>query len=56
MTCAHRTRPFGSIVTVTPSAVALMTEGRLSGAGSSMFRQRSTLGMIRSGVVRVSVE
>ena len=62
MTCAHRTRPFGSFVTVTHAGRSIrcrvndrgpFTRGRIIDVSLSAAR---ALGMMRSGVVRVSVE
>jgi rare lipoprotein A len=62
MTCAHRTRPFGSIVTVTHAGLSIQcrvndrgpfVRGRVIDVSVSAAR---ALGMMRSGVVRVSVE
>jgi rare lipoprotein A len=61
MTCAHRTRPFGSIVTVTGAGRSIQC--RVNDRGPfvrgrvdvSMSAARA-LGMTRSGVIRVSVE
>jgi rare lipoprotein A len=62
MTCAHRTRPFGSIVTVTHAGQSIrcrvndrgpFVRGRVSDVSVSAAR---ALGMMRSGIVRVSVE
>ena len=62
MTCAHRTRPFGSIVTVTGAGRSIQCRvndrgpfirGRVIDVSMSAAR---ALGMTRSGVVRVSVE
>ena len=62
MTCAHRTRPFGSIVTVTHARHSIQcrvndrgpfVRGRVIDVSVSAAR---ALGMMRSGVVRVSVD
>jgi rare lipoprotein A len=62
MTCAHRTRPFGSIVTVTGAGRSIrcrindrgpFIRGRVIDVSMSAAR---ALGMTRSGVIRVSVE
>ena len=62
MTCAHRTRPFGSIVTVSHAGHSVhclindrgpFVRGRVIDVSLSAAR---ALGMMRSGVVRVSVE
>ncbi|SDR90148.1 rare lipoprotein A [Bradyrhizobium canariense] len=62
MTCAHRTRPFGSIVTVTHAGQSIrcrvndrgpFIRGRVIDVSLSAAR---ALGMTRSGIVRVSVE
>jgi rare lipoprotein A len=62
MTCAHRTRPFGSIVTVTHAGHSIQcrvndrgpfVRGRVIDVSISAAR---ALGMMRSGIVRVSVE
>jgi len=62
MTCAHRTRPFGSIVTVTHAGRSIQcrvndrgpfVRGRVIDVSLSAAR---ALGMMRSGVVRVLVE
>ena len=62
MTCAHRTRPFGSIVTVSHTGHSVhcrindrgpFVRGRVIDVSISAAR---ALGMMRSGVVRVSVE
>ena len=62
MTCAHRTRPFGSFVTVTHAGHSIrcrvndrgpFVRGRIIDVSLSAAR---ALGMMRSGVVRVSVE
>jgi rare lipoprotein A len=62
MTCAHRTRTFGSIVTVTHAGRSIQcrvndrgpfVRGRIIDVSLSAAR---ALGMMRSGVVRVSVE
>lgn len=61
MTCAHRTRPFGSIVTVTHGARSVQcrvndrgpfVRGRVIDMSISAAR---ALGMMSAGVVRVSV-
>jgi rare lipoprotein A len=62
MTCAHRTRPFGSIVTVSHAGHSIQcrvndrgpfVRGRVIDVSLSAAR---ALGMMRSGVIRVSVE
>jgi rare lipoprotein A len=62
MTCAHRTRPFGSIVTVTGAGHSIkcrindrgpFVRGRVIDVSMSAAR---ALGMMSSGVIRVSVE
>jgi rare lipoprotein A len=62
MTCAHRTRAFGSIVTVTHAGRSIQcrvndrgpfVRGRIIDVSLSAAR---ALGMMRSGVVRVSVQ
>lgn len=62
MTCAHRTRPFGSFVTVTHAGRSIQcrvndrgpfVRGRIIDVSLSAAR---ALGIMRSGVVRVSVE
>jgi rare lipoprotein A len=62
MTCAHRTRPFGSIVTVSHAGHSIrcrvndrgpFVRGRVIDVSISAAR---ALGMMRSGVIRVSVE
>jgi rare lipoprotein A len=62
MTCAHRTRPFGSIVTVSRGGRSIrcrindrgpFVRGRIIDVSLPAAR---ALGMIGSGVVRVSVE
>ena len=62
MTCAHRARPFGSIVTVTHAGHSIrcrvndrgpFVRGRVIDVSLSAAR---ALGMMHSGVVRVSVE
>lgn len=62
MTCAHRTRPFGSIVTVTSAGRSIQcrvndrgpfVRGRVIDVSVSAAR---ALGMMRSGVIRVSVD
>jgi rare lipoprotein A len=62
MTCAHRTRPFGSVVTVTHAGHSIQCRvndrgpfirGRVIDVSISAAR---ALGMIRSGVIRVSVD
>ena len=62
MTCAHRTRPFGSIVTVTHAGRSIQcrindrgpfVRGRVIDVSVSAAR---ALGMMRSGVVLVSVD
>jgi rare lipoprotein A len=61
MTCAHRTRPFGSLVTVTSAGHSIrcrvndrgpFVRGRIIDVSVSAAR---ALGMMRSGVIRVSV-
>jgi rare lipoprotein A len=61
MTCAHRTRPLGSIVTVSSEGRTIQcrvndrgpfVHGRVIDLSVSAAR---ALGMMRSGVVRVSV-
>lgn len=62
MTCAHRTRPFGSMVTVTHAGHSIrcrvndrgpFVRGRVIDVSLSAAR---ALGMMRSGTVRVSVQ
>jgi rare lipoprotein A len=62
MTCAHRTRPLGSFVTVNHAGRSIrcrvndrgpFMRGRIIDVSLSAAR---ALGMMRSGVVRVSVE
>ena len=62
MTCAHRTRPFGSVVTVTYAGHSIhcrindrgpFVKGRVIDVSVSAAR---ALGMMRSGVVAVLVE
>ena len=62
MTCAHRTRPFGSVVTVTYAGHSIhcrvndrgpFVRGRVIDVSLSAAR---ALGMLRSGVVIVLVE
>jgi len=62
MTCAHRTRPFGSIVTVTGAGRSIrcrvndrgpFVRGRIIDVSTSAAR---ALGMVGSGVMRISVE
>jgi peptidoglycan lytic transglycosylase len=62
MTCAHRTRPFGSIVMVSHGGHSIrcrvndrgpFVRGRIIDVSMSAAR---ALGMMRSGVIRVSVE
>jgi rare lipoprotein A len=62
MTCAHRTRPLGSMVTVTHAGRSVQcrvndrgpfVRGRVIDVSVTAAR---ALGMMRSGVVRVSVE
>jgi rare lipoprotein A len=62
MTCAHRTRPFGSVVTVTYAGHSIhcrindrgpFVRGRVIDVSVGAAR---ALGMMRSGVVVVSVE
>ncbi len=61
MTCAHRTRPFGTLLTVTHGGHTIQcrvndrgpfVRGRIVDVSLSAAR---ALGMMRSGVVRVSV-
>jgi rare lipoprotein A len=61
MTCAHRTRPFGRLVTVTSTGHSIrcrvndrgpFVRGRIIDVSVSAAR---ALGMMRSGVIRVSV-
>lgn len=61
MTCAHRTRPFGSIVTVSYEGRSIQcrvndrgpfVHGRIIDLSMSAAQ---ALGMMRSGIVRVSV-
>lgn len=61
-TCAHRTRPFGTMVTVTYAGHSIrcrindrgpFVKGRVIDVSVSAAR---ALGMMRSGVVHVSVE
>ena len=61
MTCAHRTRPFGTIVTVTHAGRSVQCRvndrgpfirGRVIDMSISAAR---ALGMMKAGVVRVSV-
>lgn len=63
MTCAHRTRPMGSVVTVS-AAGGRSIQCRVNDRGPfvrgriidlSMSAARA-LGMMRSGIIRVSVE
>jgi peptidoglycan lytic transglycosylase len=62
MTCAHRTRPFGSIVTVTHGGLSIQC--RVNDRGPFVrgrvidvsIRAARALGMMRSGVIRVSVD
>jgi len=62
MTCAHRTRPMGSIVTVSSGGRSIQcrvndrgpfVHGRIIDLSMSAAR---ALGMMRSGIIRVSVE
>jgi rare lipoprotein A len=62
MTCAHRTLPFGRVVTVTSGGHSIrcrvndrgpFVRGRIIDVSLSAAR---ALGMMRSGVIRVSVE
>jgi rare lipoprotein A len=62
MTCAHRTRPFGSFVTVTHAGRSIrcrvndrgpFVRGRIIDVSLSAAR---ALGMMRSGIVRVSID
>jgi len=62
MTCAHRTRPFGSMVTVTHAGHTIQcrvndrgpfVRGRIIDLSLSAAR---ALGMMQSGVVRVSIQ
>jgi rare lipoprotein A len=62
MTCAHRTRPFGSVVTVTHAGYSIrcrvndrgpFVKGRVIDVS---LRAARALGMMHAGVVRVSVE
>jgi rare lipoprotein A len=62
MTCAHRSRPFGSVVTVTHAGHSIrcrindrgpFVRGRVIDVSVSAAR---ALGMMQAGVVRVSVE
>lgn len=62
MTCAHRTRPFGSIVTVRHEGRSVQcrvndrgpfVRGRVIDLSVSAAR---ALGMMRAGIIRVSVE
>ena len=62
MTCAHRTRPFGSMVTVTHAGHTIhcrvndrgpFVRGRIIDLSMSAAR---ALGMMQSGVVRVSIQ
>jgi rare lipoprotein A len=62
MTCAHRTRPFGSMVTVSHEGRSIQcrvndrgpfVRGRVIDLSLSAAR---ALGMMRAGVIRVSVE
>ena len=62
MTCAHRTRPFGSIVIVTYAGNSIgcrvndrgpFIRGRIIDLSITAAR---ALGMLRSGIVRVSVQ
>jgi rare lipoprotein A len=62
MTCAHRTRPMGSIVTVSYGGHSIQC--RVNDRGPFIrgriidlsVRAARALGMMRSGVIRVSVE
>jgi rare lipoprotein A len=62
MTCAHRTRPFGSVITVTHAGHTIrcrvndrgpFVRGRIVDVSLSAAR---ALGMMQSGVVRVSIQ
>jgi len=62
MTCAHRTRPFGSFVTVSSHSYSIrcrindrgpFVRGRIIDVSLGAAR---ALHMLRSGVIRVSVE
>ena len=62
MTCAHRTRPFGSVVTVRHEGRSIQcrvndrgpfVRGRVIDLSVSAAR---ALGMMRAGIIRVSVE
>ncbi len=62
MTCAHRTRPMGSVVTVSSGGRSIQCRvndrgpfirGRIIDLSMSAAR---ALGMMRSGIIRVSVE
>jgi rare lipoprotein A len=62
MTCAHRTRPMGSVVTVSYGGRSIQCRvndrgpfirGRIIDLSMSAAR---ALGMMRSGIIRVSVE
>jgi rare lipoprotein A len=62
MTCAHRTRPFGSIVTVSYRGRSIQcrvndrgpfVRGRVIDLSVSAAR---ALGMMRAGIIRVSVQ
>ncbi len=62
MTCAHRTRPLGSMITVTHAGHTIQcrvndrgpfVRGRIIDVSLSAAR---ALGMMRSGVVRVSIK
>jgi rare lipoprotein A len=62
MTCAHRTRPMGSMVTVSHGGHSIQCRvndrgpfirGRIIDLSMSAAR---ALGMMRSGIIRVSVE
>jgi rare lipoprotein A len=62
MTCAHRTRPFGSVITVTHAGHMIrcrvndrgpFVRGRIVDVSLSAAR---ALGMMQSGVVRVSIQ
>jgi rare lipoprotein A len=62
MTCAHRTRPFGSIVTVSSGGRSIQcrvndrgpfVRGRVIDLSLNAAR---ALGMMRAGIIRVSVQ
>jgi len=62
MTCAHRTRPFGSVITVSHAGRTIrcrvndrgpFVRGRIVDVSLSAAR---ALGMMQSGVVRVSIQ